>query len=90
MNFKEECSNNSFEASVEGDSKLSANARKQRRKRRKVTKECGRDFRMNGRPACCDNTSSQAICNKIVVDADQGIFHDVKWLQEIVCGLLLF
>jgi hypothetical protein len=68
----------------------SANAKKQRRKRERKARESGRDPGIIGRPPVSDKISDEAIYNIILGDADQGIFHDVKWLQTTVSYFFMY
>jgi hypothetical protein len=60
------------------------NALKKRKLREKKALLEGRQPGINGRPTFVDDESKDIILKSILEDADNGIFHDIKWLEEIV------
>jgi hypothetical protein len=49
----------------------------------KAKKE-GRLPGINGRPGLTDHESEEVIIDHIIKDADQGVFHDIYWLEQMV------
>jgi hypothetical protein len=58
---------------------------KKRDDRAKKAKKEGRVPGKTGRPPINDTESDDVILKEIVKDAKVGIFHDLKWLENIVC-----
>jgi hypothetical protein len=62
---------------------------KKNQRAEKAKKE-GRLPGLNGRPGLTDFESEKIIIDKIIVDANKGVFHDISWLAEIVCSYFLW
>jgi hypothetical protein len=58
-------------------------AEKKRRNRAKIAESEGRIPGVNGRPPIMD-VVADVIYNLICKDSVDGVFHDVKWMSEIV------
>jgi hypothetical protein len=60
------------------------NAIKLRERRSSKAKKSRRCVGQNGRPPCCEDKANEVIYQLIVEDADNGIFHNIPWLQILV------
>jgi hypothetical protein len=65
--------------------KLSEDARKKKNRREKIAEIEGRVAGTNGRPCVVDKQINDIVCEMISKDANDGVFHDVKWVSEMVC-----
>jgi hypothetical protein len=63
----------------------SVKAKKMRELRKRRAIKAGREPGVAGRPKAISAECSSIIESKIKEDAEKGIFHDVKWVQELVC-----
>lgn len=64
--------------------KKSNEAKKKRDKRGRIAEAEGRLPGVNGRPLVVDKEVGDIIEKQISKDASQGIFHDMKWILEMV------
>jgi hypothetical protein len=65
--------------------KLYEDAEKKKRKRALNAEIEGRVVGKNGRPCIADKDVNDIICGMILKDANDGVFHDVNWVIEMVC-----
>jgi hypothetical protein len=63
---------------------MTKNAIKQRQKRARAALKDGRTPGINGRPGVADKDSERIILETIMEDANLGVYHDTKWLLEMV------
>jgi hypothetical protein len=59
-------------------------ALKKREQRAEKARKEGRRVGVVGRPPIIDNEANNIITKKIIEDAEEGNFHDVAWLMEMV------
>jgi chorismate mutase len=63
---------------------LSRECLRKRRRRAEVAKEEGRLPGKNGRPPIIDEDMDKFIYNKISQDANDGIYHPIRWMLDTV------
>jgi hypothetical protein len=63
---------------------------RKREKRAEKAKEEGRLPGINGRPPIFDKEADDIVSKKIFEDANEGIYHDISWVKEMVCLIFIY